>query len=124
MHLLLDTPVILWWLDDAPDLSDKAKQLLDSADAVHISAVSPREITFKQHLGLLEGPGDLAERVRDLAFPSIPVTAAHGVRAGRLPLVHEDPFDRLLIAQAQAHRLALVTRNALIPQYDVTVMRV
>ncbi|MEU6940600.1 type II toxin-antitoxin system VapC family toxin [Streptomyces rubiginosohelvolus] len=61
---------------------------------------------------------------RRLAFPSLPVTAAHGVRAGRLPLVHEDPFDRLLIAQAQAHRLALVTRNALIPQYDVTVVRV
>ncbi|MFE7136556.1 hypothetical protein ACFVAG_02285 [Streptomyces sp. NPDC057644] len=74
--------------------------------------------------GLLEGPGDLAERVRDLAFPSLPVTAAHGVRAGRLPMVHEDPLDRLLVAQAQAHRLVLVTRNALIPQYDVTVVRV
>ncbi|WP_097991382.1 type II toxin-antitoxin system VapC family toxin [Streptomyces sp. f51] len=124
MRLLLDTLVILWWLDDAPQLSEEAKHLLDSADAVHISAVSPWEITFKQHLGLLEGPGDLAERVRDLAFPSIPVTAAQGVRAGRLPMVHEDPFDRLLIAQAQAHRLVLVTRNALIPQYDVTVVRV
>ncbi|MGW3331157.1 type II toxin-antitoxin system VapC family toxin [Streptomyces rubiginosohelvolus] len=124
MHLLLDTPVILWWLGDAPELSEEAKQLLDSADAVHISAVSPWEITFKQHLGLLEAPGDLAERVRDLAFPSLPFTAAHGVRAGRLPLVHEAPFDRLLIAQAQVHRLALVTRNALIPQYDVTVVRV
>lgn len=48
----------------------------------------------------------------------------HGVRAGRLPMVHQYPFDRLLIAQAQAHRLALVTRNALIPQYDVPVVRV
>ncbi|MFD3817672.1 type II toxin-antitoxin system VapC family toxin [Streptomyces rubiginosohelvolus] len=124
MRLLLDTPVILWWLDDASELSEEAKQLLDSADAVHISAVSPWEITFKQHLGLLEGPGDLAERVRDLAFPSLPVTAAHGVRAGRLPMVHENPFDRLLIAQAQAHHLVLVTRSDWIPQYDVTVVRV
>ncbi|MFJ5865636.1 type II toxin-antitoxin system VapC family toxin [Streptomyces parvus] len=124
MHLLLDTAVILWWLDDAPDLSGEAKHLLDSVDAVHISAVSPWEITFKQHLGLLEGPGDLAERVRDPAFPSLPVTAAHGVRAGRLPMVHEGPFDRLLIAQAQAHHLVLVTRNVWIPQYDVTVVRV
>ncbi|RPK85411.1 MULTISPECIES: type II toxin-antitoxin system VapC family toxin [Streptomyces] len=124
MRLLLDTPVILWWLDDAPQLSEEAKHLLDSADALHISAVSPWEITFKQHLGLLEGPGDLAERVRDLAFPSLPVTAAHGVRAGRLPMVHQDPFGRLLVAQAQAHRLVLVTRNAWIPQYDVPVMRV
>ncbi|MCQ1580854.1 type II toxin-antitoxin system VapC family toxin [Streptomyces parvus] len=117
MRLLLDAPVILWWLDDAPQLSEEVKRLLDSAPAAHISAVSPWESGFKQHRGLLEGPGDLA-------FPSLPVTAAHGVRAGRLPLVHEDPFDRLLIAQAQAHRLALVTRNALIPQYDVTVARV
>ncbi|WP_098895144.1 type II toxin-antitoxin system VapC family toxin [Streptomyces sp. t99] len=124
MRLLLDTPVILWWLDDAPDLSEEAKHLLASADAVHISAFSPWEITSKQHLGLLEGPGYLAERVRDLAFPSLPVTAAHGVRAGRLPLVHEDPFDRLLIAQAQAHRLVLVTRSDWIQQYDVTVVRV
>ncbi|MFD5201630.1 type II toxin-antitoxin system VapC family toxin [Streptomyces sp. NPDC058375] len=124
MRLLLDTPVILWWLDDAPELSEEAKRLLDSAPAVHISAVSPWEITFKQHFGLLEGPGDLAERVRDLAFPSLPVTAAHGVRAGRLPMVHEDPFDRLLIAQAQAHHLVLVTRSAWIPQYDVPVIRV
>ncbi|WP_097887228.1 type II toxin-antitoxin system VapC family toxin [Streptomyces sp. st140] len=83
MRLLLDTPVILWWLDDAPDLSEEAKHLLDSADAVRISAVSPWEITFKQPLGLLEGPGDLAECV-----------------------------------------LVLVTRSALIPQYDVTVVRV
>lgn len=124
MRLLLDTPVILWWLDDAPELSEEAKRLIASADAVHISAVSPWEITFKQHLGLLEGPGDLAEHVRDLAFPSLPVTAAHGVRAGRLPMVHEDPFDRLLVAQAQAHRLVLDTRNDWIPLYDVPAMRV
>ncbi|MFF2222092.1 type II toxin-antitoxin system VapC family toxin [Streptomyces globisporus] len=83
MRLLLDTPVILWWLDDASDLSEEAKHLLESADTVHISAVSPWEITFKQHLGLLEGPVYLAERV-----------------------------------------LVLVTRSALIPQYDVPVVRV
>ncbi len=81
-------------------------------------------ITFKQHLGLLEGPGDLAERLRDLAFPSLPVTAAHGAQARRLPLVPEDTFDRLLIAQAQAHRLVLVTRSDWIPQCDVAVVRV
>lgn len=89
-----------------------------------LGAVSPWEITFKQHLGLSEGPGDLAEHVRDLAFPSLPVTAAHGVRAGRLPMVHEDPSARLLVAQAQAHRLVLVTRNDWIPLYDVPVMQV
>ncbi|MFE0692456.1 hypothetical protein ACFXOK_04710 [Streptomyces sp. NPDC059173] len=64
--------------------------------------------------------------MRALDFPILPVAAAHGVRAGRLPVVHACPFDRLLVAQAQAqaHRPALVMRIALIPQYDVTDMRV
>ncbi|MFZ4271943.1 type II toxin-antitoxin system VapC family toxin [Streptomyces arboris] len=124
MRLLLDTRVIVWWLDDAPELSESVKHLLDTANAVHISAVSPWEITLKQHLGLIEGPGDLAERVRDLAFPSLPVTAAHGARAGRLPMVHDDPFDRILVAQAQAYGLILVTRSPWISQYDVEVMPV
>ncbi|MFE2502012.1 type II toxin-antitoxin system VapC family toxin [Streptomyces rubiginosohelvolus] len=60
----------------------------------------------------------------DPADGSATAPTPHGVRAGRLLMVHEDPFDRLPIAQAQAHRLVLVTRNAWIPQYDVTVVRV
>ncbi|MEK8144860.1 type II toxin-antitoxin system VapC family toxin [Streptomyces sp. M10(2022)] len=59
----------------------------------------------------------------ELPFTSVPVTAAHGVRAGRLPLLHTDPFDRILVAQAQAEEMVLVTRNAWIPQYDVQTMR-
>ncbi|WP_435897594.1 hypothetical protein [Streptomyces cyaneofuscatus] len=58
------------------------------------------------------------------AFPSLPVTAAHGVRAGRLPMVHDDPFDWILVAQAQAYGLVLVTRSPWIPSYDVEVMPV
>ncbi|MFE7754891.1 type II toxin-antitoxin system VapC family toxin [Streptomyces sp. NPDC057418] len=124
MAYLLDTRVVLWWMADAPHLSDRIKDLIDTEDAVHISAVSPWEITVKQFLGEFEGPGDLAEQVRDLPFTSVPVTAAHGVRAGRLPILHTDPFDRILVAQAQAEQLVLVTRNTWIPQYDVPVVRV
>ncbi|MEU3203689.1 type II toxin-antitoxin system VapC family toxin [Streptomyces sp. B27] len=119
MRLLLDTRVVLWWMADAPHLPDRIKGLIDTGSAVHVSAVSPWEITIKQFLGEVEGPGDLAEQVRDLSFLSIPVTAAHGVRAGRLPILHTDPFDRILVAQAQAEGLAVVTRNVYIPQYDV-----
>ncbi|WP_405811713.1 type II toxin-antitoxin system VapC family toxin [Streptomyces sp. NBC_01520] len=111
MTYLLDTRVILWWMADAPHLSDRIKDLIDTEAAVHISAVSPWEITVKQFLGEFEGPGDRAEQVRDLPFTSVPVTAAHGVRAGRLPMLHTDPFDRILVAQAQAEQLVLVTRN-------------
>lgn len=123
MRLLLDTRVVLWWMADAPHLPDRIKDLIDTESAVHVSAVSPWEITIKQFLGEVEGPGDLAEQVRDLRFLSIPVTAAHGVRAGRLPILHTDPFDRILVAQAQAEGLAVVTRNVYIPQYDVQTVQ-
>ncbi|MEV0913427.1 type II toxin-antitoxin system VapC family toxin [Streptomyces sp. NPDC049967] len=124
MRLLLDTRVAMWWIADAPQLSASYKELLETEPAVYVSAVSPWEITVKQFLGSFEGPGDLAEQVRDLQFRDLPITAAHGVRAGRLPMVHTDPFDRMLIAQAQAEGMALVTRSPWIPQYDVQVMPV
>lgn len=123
MKVLLDTRVVMWWMADAPQLSNRTKDLIDSEPAVHVSAVSPWEITVKQFLGEFEGPGDLAERVRDLPFTGVPITAAHGVRAGRLPILHTDPFDRILIAQAQAEGMVLVTRNTLLSQYDVQTMR-
>ncbi|MCI0386176.1 type II toxin-antitoxin system VapC family toxin [Streptomyces sp. CNQ085] len=124
MRLLLDTHVVLWWLDDSPELSGEVKDLLDTEPAVYVSAVTPWEISIKQSLGKLEGPADLAERVRDSQFTGLPVTAGHGVRAGRLPEHHRDPFDRMLVAQAQTEGMTLVTRDKWIPQYDVRVMSV
>lgn len=122
MRLLLDTCVVMWWIADSPELPAPFKELLETEPAVYVSAVTPWEITVKQFLGGFEGPVDLAEQVRDLPFRALPITAAHGVRAGRLPMVHTDPYDRILIAQAQAERLTLATRNRWIPQYDVQVV--
>ncbi|MEU8506698.1 type II toxin-antitoxin system VapC family toxin [Streptomyces brevispora] len=124
MKLPLDTRVAMWWMVDDPQLPNRIADLIDTEPAVHISAVSPWEITIKQFLGEFEGPGELAEQVRDLPFVGVPVTAAHGVRAGRLPILHTDPFDRILVAQAQAEGMALVTRSPWIRQYDVQVMPV
>ncbi|MDX3377228.1 type II toxin-antitoxin system VapC family toxin [Streptomyces sp. ME02-6991-2A] len=124
MRLLLDTHVILWWLGDSDELSDQVKDLLDTEPSVHLSAVSAWEIAIKQSLGKLDGPDDLAERVRDSQFTSLPITAGHGVRAGRLPPLHRDPFDRILVAQAQIEGMTVVTRDQWIPQYDVPVMAV
>ncbi|CAM5660084.1 type II toxin-antitoxin system VapC family toxin [Streptomyces microflavus] len=124
MRLLLDTHVILWWLEDSDELSDQVKDLLDTEPTVHLSAVSAWEIAIKQSLGKLDGPDDLAERVRDSQFTSLPITAGHGVRAGRLPALHRDPFDRILVAQAQIEGMTVVTRDKWIPQYDVPVMAV
>lgn len=124
MRLLLDTHVVLWWLADSTELSDEIKEQLDAEPSVYVSAVTPWEISIKQALGKLEGPDDLAERVRDSQFSSLPMTAGHGVRAGRLPAHHRDPFDRVLVAQAQIEGLTLLTRDKRIPQYDVHVMPV
>lgn len=124
MRLLLDTHVILWWLADSCELSGEVKDLLDTEPSVHISAVSAWEIAIKQSLGKLDGPEDLAERVRDSQFTPLPVTAGHGVRAGRLPAHHRDPFDRILVAQAQTEGMTILTRDKWIPQYDVPVMAV
>ncbi|MGH3310026.1 MAG: type II toxin-antitoxin system VapC family toxin [Streptomyces sp.] len=122
MRLLLDTHVLLWWLDDSPELSDGIKALLDTEPYVHVSAVSPWEIAIKQSLGKLTGPEDLAERARDSQFTPLSVGAGHGVRAGRLPPHHRDPFDRLLIAQAQIEGMSLVTRDKWMTQYDVQIV--
>ncbi|WP_327172261.1 type II toxin-antitoxin system VapC family toxin [Streptomyces sp. NBC_01336] len=124
MKLLLDTHVVLWWLDDSAELNDEVKHLLDTEPSVFVSAVTPWEIAVKQSLGQLEGPADLAERVRDSQFLSLPITAGHGVRASRLPGHHRDPFDRILIAQAQTEGMTILTRDKWIPSYDVQVMPV
>ncbi|GGX22447.1 type II toxin-antitoxin system VapC family toxin [Streptomyces chryseus] len=122
MKLLLDTHVVLWWLNASPELSTGLRDLLRTEPEVYISAATPWEIAIKHSLGKLDGTGNLAERARDLQFTPLPITAAHGVRAGRLPSHHQDPFDRILVAQAQMEDLTLVTRDKSIPQYDVQVM--
>lgn len=118
----LDTQVILWWLADSDELSDQAKELLDTEPSVHLSAVSAWEIAVKQSLGKLDGPDDLPERVRDSQFTTLPITAGHGVRAGTLPPLHRDPFDRIPVAQAQIEGMTIITRDKWIQQYDVSVM--
>ncbi|MCH6160701.1 type II toxin-antitoxin system VapC family toxin [Streptomyces marispadix] len=124
MRLLLDTHVLLWWLDDSPELSDETKELLRTEPSVHVSAISPWEIAIKQSLGKIRGPEDLAERARDSQFTPLPVGAGHGVRAGKLPPHHRDPFDRVLIAQAQIEGMTLVTRDKWMQQYDVQILPV
>ncbi|MDQ0795930.1 type II toxin-antitoxin system VapC family toxin [Streptomyces sp. B1I3] len=122
MKLLLDTHVVLWWLNASDDLSDELRELLRTEAEAYVSAATPWEIAIKQNLGKLEGAADLAERARDMQFRRCPITAEHGVRAGRLPPLHRDPFDRILVAQAQTEGLTVVTRDKWIPQYDVPVL--
>lgn len=122
MSLLLDTHVVIWWLADDPTLSEELKTRIDNEPEVYVSPATIWEVTIKQALGKLVEPADLPERIRDAEFRELPITSAHAIAAGRLPMLHRDPFDRMLIAQARCAGLTLVTRDAEIQKYDVATL--
>ncbi|MGD0067473.1 MAG: type II toxin-antitoxin system VapC family toxin [Streptosporangiaceae bacterium] len=124
MSLLLDTHVVLWWLTDDPALPDDIKARLDHDPGIYISAATIWEVTIKQAIGKLAVPADLPERIRDSGFAALPISFEHAMTAGRLPLIHRDPFDRMLVAQAKCEDLTLVTRNSNCQKYEVSVLPV
>ena len=124
MSLLLDTHIILWWLADSPSLPDEVKERLDHEPDVCISAASVWEVAIKQAIGNLTEPPDLPEVIQGCGFTELPITFTHVITAGRLPLIHRDPFDRMLVAQAQCEGLTLVSADPRCHQYDVTVLAV
>lgn len=124
MRLLLDTHALLWWVaGDARRMSARARAAVEEAEAVHVSAVTGYEITFKHDRGRLpEGAlvaRDVAAVVLAEDFVALPVGLRHAELAGRLPLHHRDPFDRLLVAQALAEGLTLVSRDEALDAYAV-----
>ena len=122
-RLLLDTQAFLWWLSDDPALGAEARQIMsEPRNQVLVSAASIWEISIKQAKGMLEAPADLEVLVEDEGFTKLPISLFHGQQAGKLPEIHRDPFDRMLIAQAQAEGLELVTADGIIPQYGVRVV--
>jgi PIN domain nuclease of toxin-antitoxin system len=124
VSLLLDTHVILWWLADDPTLSDDIKAMLDTEPQVHISSATIWEVAIKLSAGKIVEPADLPERIRSSGFRELPINFEHAMVAGRLPPIHRDPFDRMLVAQAQCEHLTLVTRDERCQQYDVAVLAV
>jgi PIN domain nuclease of toxin-antitoxin system len=123
MSLLLDTHVVLWWLADDPGLPEEIKDRLDHEPDVRVSAATIWEIAIKQALGKISAPVDLPDRVRDSGFRELPIDFTHAIAAGRLPLIHRDPFDRMLVAQARCEHLTLVTRDLYCQQYEVAILR-
>ena len=121
--LLLDTHALLWWLEDSRRMQRTARAAIASPEnRVFVSAVTVWEIALKRNLGKLEAPADMPLIIRDEGFIGLPLTLYHGHLAGNLPLIHRDPFDRMLVAQAQAEGLILVTDDATVRRYDVTTM--
>lgn len=124
MSLLLDTQVVLWWLTDNTALPNEVKTRLDQQPDIYLSSATVWEVAIKQSIGKIIEPAHLPEIVKDAGFRHLPITAARAVVAGRLPLIHRDPFDRMLIAQARCEGLTLTTRDPQIHKYDVDVLRV
>jgi PIN domain nuclease of toxin-antitoxin system len=123
VSLLLDTLILLWWLADDPHLPQAAGEAIASLDnEVLVSAATVWEIAIKKGAGRLEVPDELLEAVGANDFEILPITAIHAVQAGGLPPHHSDAFDRMLISQARAENLTLVSVDGRFEQYDVDLL--
>jgi PIN domain nuclease of toxin-antitoxin system len=124
LRLLLDTHLVLWWMaGEASRISKRALAALGSeGDEPIVSAVSIWEAAIKRGLGKLEAPGDLLPQLEGAGVELLPITARHADLVAALPMHHRDPFDRLLVAQAKAEGLALVTDDERLRRYEVEVL--
>jgi PIN domain nuclease of toxin-antitoxin system len=123
MRLLLDTQVFVWITQDSPRLSKAARALILEATEVYVSAASIWEIAIKAGLGKIEAdPQRMAQAIEESGFSELPVTAQHAAGVALLPEHHKDPFDRLLIAQALAEPLRLLSSDSqLVPYSDLVI---
>ena len=123
-RLLLDTHAYLWWLTDDPSLGTNARAAIaDPATIVYVSAASIWEISIKARLGRIEVfDTDLVAEISASDFSELPVVARHAERAGQLPPHHADPFDRMLVAQAQLEGLVCVTRDPFFEAYGIPLL--
>lgn len=122
---LLDTHAALWWLMDSPRLSTAARAVIGDPDStLLVSAVSAYEVAYKQGLGKL--PADVPEiehALRQQGIGTLSVTMAHMAAAGRLPGPHRDPWDRIIMAQAVAEGLTVITVDPVFAAYGVPCLR-
>lgn len=122
MRLLLDTNVLLWAMAGDARVDHLRDRLLDEDNEVYVSAASYWEIAIKAGIGKLDvDVGKLRQAVRLSGFVELPVLGAHAERLAGLPQLHRDPFDRLLVAQAEAEPMRLLTSDRLLAGYGASV---
>lgn len=125
MKLLIDTHILLWVMQDAPQLGRPVRRLLNDADSIHVSSVSLWEIAIKCALGKLRvEQAELDAQLDNIGFTPLPVTLAHTRALRKLPPLHSDPFDRMLVAQAISEPLHLLTHDRALAAYGELVMLV
>jgi PIN domain nuclease of toxin-antitoxin system len=119
MRILVDSHVALWWLDGSAAMGPQCRQLIEQADEAFFSVITPWELGIKRALGKLTMPDGLVDVLESGGFLSLAVSADHAERTPTLPTHHRDPFDRMLVAQAQLEALVLVTADQILGSYDV-----
>ncbi|HPH64170.1 MAG TPA: type II toxin-antitoxin system VapC family toxin [Kofleriaceae bacterium] len=118
---LLDTHIFLWWRAADRRLSKNMRMFIARADRVYVSAATGWECSIKAQLGKLTIPQTVAEGIAASGFVELPISIAHAERAGKLPMHHRDPFDRMLVAQAELEGLPLVSVDRKLANYGVVV---
>lgn len=123
MNLLIDAHVLLWWWTDEEKLSQRARDtILDSRNRSYVSAAVAWELAIKVNLGKLDARdvvSNLQQFMVEEGFRRLAISTDHALRAGLLPLVHRDPFDRMLVAQSQALNFPIVSADKVFDRYGV-----
>jgi len=127
MKVLLDTHTLLWWIDDRPSISTECRRVIAASEnLVYVSAASIWEMAIKSSLGKLRIPGEIgsffSEHIKRNGFLTLDITASHALGVLRLPSIHKDPFDRMLISQSLSENMPLLTNDAMVRKYGVTTV--
>jgi len=124
MNYLLDTHVILWWLTEPKNIAVKARKIIsDKEENIFISSASCWEMAIKKGVGRLKFPSNLLEIITAEGFNIIPINAIESLSVADLPLIHHDPFDRMLVMQAKLNDMILITRDETIMKYPVITLK-
>jgi len=122
-RILLDTHALIWWMCGDKKLGHDAKEQIATVEnTIYVSAATVWEMSIKQQMGKLTVPDDIESLIEELGFNALPISLFHDQQAGRLPMHHRDSFDRMLIAQAQAEGLQILTKDEYFPDYSVRLI--
>jgi len=123
-RVLLDTHALVWWVEGREKLSARAREIIEDAGTVIlVSAASAWELAIKSHLGKLKSrelAQELEEQILEEGFVALPISIEHALRAGGLDSPHKDPFDRMLIAQAQVEDVPVISKDTAFDKFSVT----
>lgn len=123
MQYLLDTHVILWWFTTPEKMNTKVQEIIrDKSNNIFLSSASFWEMAIKKSLGRLTLPHNLIEAVAAESFKILPIMPEEGLGVADLPMLHSDPFDRLLIIQAKLHDLIIITKDSKMAEYPVVII--